>query len=142
MEMILHHSVTTWLLFFGYFMNFLAIGGLILLIHDVADVWIWLTRALVDTRFMPMAFIFYLILMIVFVYGRLYVYPFHLLYYAIWHNKENWHDIPGFYLIAVLVHFLLLLHVYWYIILIRLGWQYLTKGVMRDHAILEERRRR
>ena len=127
MELILHHSFTVALIFNGYFANLIPISAMISLIHDVTDVFVYATRVFVDTIYDKLAFFFYVSLMIVFAYSRLYVYPVYLLYHAMWYN-EHPEIVPGFRLMYFFLHSLLLLHVYWYGLMINLGANYIRKG--------------
>ena len=131
MELILHHFFTVALIFNGYFANLIPISCMISLIHDNSDVFVYATRVFVDTIYDKVTFFWYCGIMTSFTYARLYVYPFHLLYHAMWYN-ENPEFIPGFKLMYVFLHCLLGLHVYWYILMIKLGCTYLKKGATAD----------
>jgi ceramide synthetase len=139
MEMLLHHIATIVLLMCGYMMNFCPMSSLIMLIHDIADIWIYLVKSLIDTKHTNFAFLFWVILMVVFVYGRLYVFPFYLIWHSMWFNP-NPDNIPGFKLMYMLLHILLLLHMYWYFLLIKGGYTYITKGKATDFVKIEEKK--
>lgn len=132
MEMLLHHLMTVALIFNGYFLNLMPISAMVSLIHDISDVFIYLSRTFVDTRFDKVAFTFYIGIMVVFAYSRLYVYPMYLLYHSMWFNEEHKDDIPGFKLMFVFLHALLCLHVYWYTLMAQLGLKYIKKGKAED----------
>ena len=127
-ELILHHSITVSLIFNGYFANLIPISGMISIVHDVADVFVYLARTIIDTIYDKMAFFWYVSLMIVFAYGRLYVYPFYLIYYSMWYNEDHADDIPGFKLMYFFLHALLGLHIYWYYLMVHIGLGYVKKG--------------
>ena len=128
MELILHHTITVTLIFNGYFANLIPISGMISLIHDIADVFVYLARVFVDTIYDKLAFFWYISLMIVFAYGRLFVYPFYLIYHSMWYNEDHADDIPGFKLMYVFLHALLGLHIYWYFLMVNIGLNYVKKG--------------
>jgi hypothetical protein len=135
MEMLLHHVVTVLLISGSYLMNYCAIGSLVLLIHDLADIFIYGSRLWLDTKYVFMAFAAYLGLLVAFVFGRLIVFPFWLIWYAVWFNYDYYQEVPGFWLMSVMLHFLLILHVYWFTLLLRLGYNYITQGKATDmHA--------
>jgi hypothetical protein len=48
-EMLLHHLVTVFLIGFSYMFNFLKIGLIVMLVHDVSDIPGYLVRIFVDT---------------------------------------------------------------------------------------------
>lgn len=132
MEFLLHHLITILLIFTGYFLNFIPISGMISMIHDISDIFIYLSKTFVDTPFDKITLTFYACIMVSFAYTRLYVYPFHLLYNCLWFNTTTKDDIPGFYLMCVITHVLLLLHIYWYILLAKLGYDFATTGKAKD----------
>jgi hypothetical protein len=117
MEMLLHHVITVVLIMTGYLMNFQPMSSLILFVHDICDIFVYICRAFLDTKYIGIGFMFYIMLMTSFAYFRLYVYPFHLIWHSVWFNTTTYMHIPGFRLMGALVHFLLCLHVYWYVLL-------------------------
>jgi ceramide synthetase len=131
MEFLLHHIATIVLIMCGYMMNYCPMSSLIMIIHDVVDIWIYIVKALIDTRYTNFAFLFWVVLMFTFAYCRLYVFPFHLIWYSMWFNQKP-ENIPGFWLMYMLLHILLILHFYWYFLLIKGGYTYLTKGKATD----------
>lgn len=44
-EYVLHHSLSTFLIFFSYTMNMWMIGIFVLFVHDISDVFLALARA-------------------------------------------------------------------------------------------------
>ena len=132
-EYLLHHLITVVLIMCGYFLNFMPISGTISLVHDVADVFVYLARVFVDTIYDKISFVFYLGLMITFAYGRLYIYPFYLIYHTIWYNDATVaNQIPGWTMMAVITHLLWALHIYWYVLLANIGLKYVTGGSAQD----------
>jgi ceramide synthetase len=132
MEMLLHHVSTVLLLSGSYLMNYLPVAALILLIHDIADIFVYGARLFLDTKYVSVAFMSYLGLLTAFIYGRLIVFPFWLIWYAVWFNYDYYQEVPGFWLMAVMLHFLLLLHIYWFFLLLGLGYNYVFKGKATD----------
>jgi hypothetical protein len=135
LEMMLHHTTAVLLVLFSYFCNFVNIGALVLLVHDVADVAGYAVKMSVDTGYTIVTLSIYVTLLAVWGYTRLFVFPLDIIaaitearpacppeYYM----SYNWS-----YLHALLV-VLLFLHIYWYVLFIYMGYSYIVTGVTHD----------
>jgi len=131
-EFLLHHIITLLLIMCGHFLNFIPIAGMISLVHDAADVFVYLARVFVDTVYDKISLVFYVGLMIVFAYGRLYVFPVHLISNTIYFNDKTADAIPGFHFMGVILHLLLALHIYWYFLLANIGYKYAIGAGAQD----------
>ncbi|KAG7384404.1 Ceramide synthase 6 [Phytophthora boehmeriae] len=133
-EMLLHHLVTIILIGGSYLANYAAMGALVAFTHDIGDVTGYAIKSVVDTGNTPLIGFMYIVLLISWGYTRLYVYPFHLIYNAIFVIPEaNPHVVgifihPGNALLCMLV----VLHVYWYGLFLVMGFTLLRKGVAED----------
>merc|ERR1712113_127679 len=73
--------------------------------------------------------IFYFFLTVgAFLFNRLYIYPMHLLWHAIWFNYDYYQEIPGFTLLAIFLHLILCLHVYWLTLICKLAYRFAVTG--------------
>jgi TLC domain len=126
-EMVLHHSVSVFLIGYSYMTNGLAIGILVLFVHDPSDVFLDLGRFYNDlTLRKPFGIIFlFLTLISVWFFTRLYVFPSCIIFEAIdaLNAKAEmlgamWH--VYLYLIVLLIS-LLVLHIYWFIMLLKVA---------------------
>jgi TLC domain len=131
MEMLLHHSVTVMLLSLAYLMNYQPISLLILYSHDISDIFVCFSRVFVDTDFKPGVLFFYVSLMISWVYTRLYVFPFELIYISCYKNSMI-HEIYGIGILGAMVHILFILHVYWFCLLIKIGIKFIKTSKAVD----------
>lgn len=129
-EMLLHHSITVTLLSLAYLMNYWPISLLILLTHDISDVFVCFCRVFVDTDYKKTAFALYVCLMVSWVYTRLYVFPFQLLRvscYSSRNNPEVFNEIHGLGVLGTIAHILVFLHVYWFYLLLKMGRKFTKK---------------
>jgi TLC domain len=123
MEMLLHHSITVALLFLAYFMNYWPMSLLVLYTHDISDAFVCYTKVFIDTKMKLTTGIFSLCLIVSWAYTRLYVYPFKLMRYGVYENP--WiHEVYGIGIMGTMVHVLLVLHVYWFILLIKMALRF------------------
>ena len=130
-EMFLHHSITVFLLGLAYLMNYWPISLMILFTHDVSDAFVCFTRVFVDTNYSKIAFFFYVMLMVSWVYMRLIIYPFELLRVSCYQNQK-FEEMHGLGILGSMAHALVLLHVYWFILLIQMGLRYVKKNEAVD----------
>lgn len=83
-EYALHHGMALFLIFFSYITNYVNTGALVLLTHDISDVFLVLGRGYTDFSFKikRVVNLFYIATLSIWVYTRLYVFP----RYIIWTN--------------------------------------------------------
>jgi ceramide synthetase len=130
-EMLLHHLMTVALIGLAYFMNYVAISVIVLMVHDFSDVFGYIVRVFVDTNFKVVTLAAYLGLLISWLYLRLVVFPFDIIYYGLYLNLEIF-DLPGTILLAVMLHCLVVLHLYWYYLFIQMGLKFLKTKTTQD----------
>mmetsp|Transcript_6283 Transcript_6283/g.6169 ORF Transcript_6283/g.6169 Transcript_6283/m.6169 type:complete len:143 (-) Transcript_6283:18-446(-) len=128
MEMLLHHSMTVWLVTSAYMMNCVVVSHLVLYTHDLSDLFVCLTRTLMDTRHKYITFVSYIGIMITWAYMRLYIFPFDLMRVGSYYGNPVAHEVYGLGILSAMVHVLLVLHIYWYILLIKMGFKFIKSG--------------
>lgn len=133
-EMLLHHTVTCFLVSFSYLLNYQRIGSLVLLLHGCTDIFIYMSKFLVDIGNVYLITLSYLSLISSYGYFRIYVFPMYVM-------KSAWveslqvagveaHAAWGFLNFALCV--LLLLHMYWFSLIIKIGMNFRKTGEARD----------
>lgn len=87
-----------------------------------------------DTGNTPLIVVMYFVLLLSWGYTRLYVYPFHLMYNAIFVIPEANPYVVGIFLHPgnALLCMLLVLHVYWYVLFLVMGYTLICKGRAED----------
>ena len=133
-ELLLHLIVTNFLLFFSYFGNCIRIGSLVILAHSFSDVFVYFAKALVDTKLTGGA-LSYIPLLVVYVWCRIYLHSA-VIMRSIWLEAPqivrdqsalaNWNYFK--FLLAVL----LMLHMYWMFVILKIGLFLLSTGKSRD----------
>jgi ceramide synthetase len=137
MELLLHHFITLSLIFSAYLLNFLPIAGLISFSHDIPDFFLYFSRVFVDTKHKFMAISMFACLLISYLWGKLTVYPLWLIWHFIWYNNECPDKVPGFTLIGAMLHVLLILHWYWYLIFLEIARKLMVKGEITDRKCID-----
>ncbi|KAG6623474.1 LAG1 longevity assurance [Phytophthora cinnamomi] len=135
-EMLLHHLVTIILIGGSYLANYCAMGALVTFTHDIGDVTGCKKTpiSVVDTGNTPLIVAMYVVLLVSWGYTRLYVYPFHLIYNAIFVIPEANPHVVGIFLHPgnALLCMLVVLHVYWYGLFLVMGYTLIRKGLAED----------
>jgi len=132
MEMFLHHVVTIFLIFFSYMSGYLRIGSLVFFLHDVTDVASYLMKTAVDTQSSLFNKFAFSNLLISWGYGRLFVFPYFLMYETFFSPRYTMMKVNGYYFFNSMLVILYCLHVYWYSLFLRMGFAYATRGVIKD----------
>jgi len=136
-EMLLHHLVTVFLIGFSYMFNWLKVGLLVMLVHDVSDIPGYLVRIFVDTKYLVCTLISYALLLVGWGYLRLYVFPM-VIIRSIFVDAANFNErsdrrsIPAVTIFLVMLSVLTVLHYYWYALFIRMGMMAASSGKAED----------
>jgi len=130
-DMLLHHFMTVALVGLAYFMNYLAISVLVLLVHDISDVFGYLVRIFIDTEYKNLTVLSYAGLLVSWLYFRLIVLPFEIMRFGIYLNPII-QDLNGYLLLGVMLHCLIILHVYWYYLFIQMGIKFMKSKTAED----------
>ncbi|XP_065195104.1 ceramide synthase 6-like [Sycon ciliatum] len=138
-EMLIHHIATLALITFSFICKHIAIGSLIMFVHDIADPWLELAKALGYTRVKARSDggrtwaqiaveVCFVIFAISFWITRLYVYP-RFLIYSVWVESEQamgpW---PFKYAFLALLITLFFLHIFWSYMIIQVVTRAFREG--------------
>jgi very-long-chain ceramide synthase / ultra-long-chain ceramide synthase len=125
-----HNLAACYLFGFSYISN-LQIGVVIVFIHDIADIWVTLTRAFAESEYKKCTVASFLIMMVVWCYARIYllgeciyVATFKMEVYVV---SPYVQPIFGFLLTC-----LLLLDIYWFIVFVKIIKLFFEKGICED----------
>ena len=128
----LHHIITVGLIVFSFFNNYVRIGSLVLLIHDVSDIFGALTKVTMHCKYEIITIFNYIGMLSLWIYFRLYVYPFKVIRSALKQVPYPHHEKNIF--LILLMSSLVVLHVYWFITFVILFINYaLTSEVVNGH---------
>jgi acyl-CoA-dependent ceramide synthase len=129
-EMTLHHAVTVYLFGFSYIGN-LMIGGPVTFLHNWADVTISWTRMWGETRFYKTLGVYSFILAQgVWAYTRLYVFAQLILSFQSFEVFMFSQYIQGTF--VLLLSCLYILHVYWFLLMLRMTYRSLIGSQYED----------
>uniref|UniRef100_A0A1I8HVA4 Homeobox domain-containing protein n=1 Tax=Macrostomum lignano TaxID=282301 RepID=A0A1I8HVA4_9PLAT len=127
-EMLIHHVVTVCLMSFSWCLNYVRIGALVVLIHDVVDPFMHLTKCLTyassNTRLRDMMFVVFMVCWIV---TRLTIYPFWVVYSAMFHSWAIIGPFRSWYMFNGCLLVLQVLHVIWFYFILRIALSVVTQ---------------
>lgn len=150
-EMATHHIATILLLSMSFTINFVRIGTLILFIHDSADVFLEMGKLFRYASWDTAVTIDFCVFMIVWVGTRLIYFPFKIVLCMLfdappliqqsyrWENLLQRPIVPRVFM--VMLCFLLILHLFWTYLLIKIAVKSIKSGVddiREDDAEIEE----
>ena len=140
-KMMLHHVSAGLLCLFSFVMGYENIGALVMFLHDISDVPLSCLRLANALRLPSFIYASYFVTLVSWVYWRLYYFSFFVIYSVIVHSKSNiyvtdcqvgscsWSESPerGPYVFFLVV--LLLLHLLWFVELLKKGYRELGPSV-------------
>lgn len=136
-EMIVHHVVTIVLVVSSYFvLNVQRFGVLVFWTHDVCDVFVCLTRILLELDCIVATAASYIALMSTWVFYRLYVFSCVLapqIFYV--GPKRGWfriNEFPGWPFMCVMLAVLIVMHFIWFKELLAMAGTYFKTGTAAD----------
>ncbi|XP_027699874.1 ceramide synthase 4-like isoform X1 [Vombatus ursinus] len=132
-EQIIHHLVAITLLYFSYSANFLRIGALVMLLHDVSDVLLEAGKMFNYAKWKYSCDITFLIFALVFFVSRLIFFPTKVIYTTYHHSQSYFQIYFGFYFFNGLLMILQILHIFWFSLISRMLFKFiLARGVQND----------
>lgn len=122
-EMFLHHSLAVFLIFFSFATNNIAVGIMVLFVHDPCDVFFYCNRILSDLKYkvLPLKAICYLVFLYCWCFFRLYAFPICIIATAFEYVPKTGFIYQPSMFMSLMLSALVLLHLYWFIFIIRAG---------------------
>ncbi|XP_072457062.1 ceramide synthase 4-like isoform X1 [Notamacropus eugenii] len=132
MGQVIHHFVTITLIFFAYSANFVNVGALVLLLHDVSDVFLEAYKMLSYAQWKLAREATFIIFTLVFLSTRLILFPNKVLYttYYVVRSKDKFFF--GYYFAITLLMVLQCLNVFWSFLILRMFYKFLSEGQAKN----------
>jgi len=128
--MMFHHLVTFYLITFSFLTNQI-IGGVIAYLHDIADIFVCLTRISAETKHDNATVVFMILTIISWFHTRLYVFS-QCIYVVIWKLQVDFVSPYVKPIFGFLLFCLLILHIYWFALMIKIVVVNLGTGNRED----------
>lgn len=131
-EMFLHHVVTLLLYGFSYLTNMTAAGAVIMYLHDWADIFAALVRCFAETTFVAISLISVTGTTLAWFYTRLIIFPQIIYASCFKYDIYQGRDFTGDKYFGILLSILYILHIHWFIIILKSINRYVVKGKADD----------
>lgn len=120
-EYILHHFVTLVLISFAYCFNYYAIGAITMLAHDFSDIFVSICKLCIDVTRPSTTWLSYLLMVVTWVYFRLWFFPKHIIYEYYLQTNESTHYIISTILTITICFLMILevLHLWWFVFMMQ-----------------------
>lgn len=128
LEMLVHHCCAILCMISSFAFQQVRIGSLILFVHDIGDVFGYAIKCSVDTAYKKMTYCLYALLLVAWGVTRLYIYPTVIIRSAMNDTEQTMQVRCTVAMLWVLQG----LHVYWYTLFLKMGYQAATKGKTED----------
>ncbi|XP_026870935.2 ceramide synthase 2 [Electrophorus electricus] len=137
-EQFVHHWATLILLSFSWCANYIRIGTLIMLVHDAADIFLESGKIFNYARWENTCNGIFILFTIVFMVTRLVIFPFWLIHCTWVYPLEQFEPFFGYYFFNALLMLLLVLHIFWASLIIRMVKKLLFGEMKGDERSDEE----
>ena len=136
-EMALHHIVALYLFGGLYLFNVWEAGAVAAFLHDIADIFISFSKSWAETEYGNVTGVFFVTAMVVWFYTRIYCLP--QLMYSV--ATEEF-PIGNYckYIFLYLLCCMLLLHVYWFCMFIKILMKFIKAGEAEDTISATEKK--
>lgn len=139
-QMLLHHVATLILIWMSYAHRIVRVGVLIFLVHDLSDVVGCLVKCANYVKWTKTSLALYFSLLIIWFYTRLWLFPRYVIYDVLFEALRLFdpdlilNNKYKIWTLQILLVMLLMLHMFWYYLFLRVGWTFLTKGEQHDFS--------
>ncbi len=143
-EMMAHHLVTNALIFFSSYYRLTRVGSMVFLVHDLSDVPVDMSKLANFVKWKITTIVCFVGMVVMWMITRLYIFPFVICRAVLLESYEylvgNGGSLdPAMYNAYYLFFYallcsLVLLHVTWFLILLRIGWTLVSTGERHDYT--------
>ncbi|XP_030621502.1 ceramide synthase 2 isoform X2 [Chanos chanos] len=131
-EQIVHHLTTLALLAFSWCANYIRVGCLVMLVHDASDVFLESAKLFNYAKWEKTCNTIFVMFAIVFMVTRLIIFPFWIIHCTWVYPLDYTPPFFGYYLFNVMLVILLLLHIFWAYLILRMLKKFLFGSLTKD----------
>jgi len=129
-QMFVHHIATICLMTFSWVCNLHRIGTLVLLIHDCADIFLEAAKMAKYANYQKVCDALFVIFTLLWITTRLGVYTMWIIYSTSIEAPNIVEMFPAYYIFNSLLVLLLVLHLFWTYVILKMAYQSLVAGQM------------
>jgi len=129
-QMFIHHIATIALMSFSWICNLTRIGSLVLLVHDCADIFLEAAKMTKYAGYQKVCDVIFAIFTVVWIVTRLGIFPGWIIYNTSIEAPQILPMFPAYYIFNGLLLLLLVLHVFWTYLILKIAYKALNAGQM------------
>ena len=129
-EMLIHHLVTIFIILLSWYAKFIYIGIVVMFLHNISDISTYAIKVLIDTDCNNLTIILFIAVLLTWGWTRLYVLP--NIIRQIYINVPSLIGRSNTNIFIVLLGTLFCLHIYWYGLVLNMGYVKLKKNIIED----------
>ncbi|XP_058608360.1 ceramide synthase 2 isoform X2 [Onychostoma macrolepis] len=137
-EQLVHHWATLTLLSFSWCANYIRIGTLVMLVHDASDVLLESAKMFNYAGWETTCNSIFVVFALVFMVTRLIIFPFWLIHCTWVYPLDQFEPFFGYYFFNVMLVVLLILHVFWASLILRMVKKFIFGKLKGDERSDEE----
>ncbi|XP_020833830.1 ceramide synthase 4-like [Phascolarctos cinereus] len=127
-QQIIHHFSAIILIYFSYCANYIRIGTLVMLLHDVSDIFLEAGKMANYAQWKNSSTIIFVIFTVIFLISRLILFPYKILYTTYYSSMENHKPFFGYYFSNALLMILQALNVFWSFLILHVCYRFVIMG--------------
>lgn len=131
-EQIIHHMATLTLLSFSWCANYIRVGTLVMLVHDASDVLLESAKLFNYAKWEKTCNSLFVVFATVFMVTRLVIFPFWIIHCTWVYPLDHYPAFFGYYFFNVMLVVLLMLHIFWAYLILRMVKKFLFGSLTKD----------
>ncbi|XP_041917024.1 ceramide synthase 2 isoform X2 [Alosa sapidissima] len=131
-EQIIHHLATLILLSFSWCANYIRVGTLVMIVHDTSDVLLESAKCFNYAKWEKTCNSLFVVFAIVFMITRLIIFPFWVIHCTWVYPLDHYPPFFGYYFFNAMLVVLLLLHIFWAYLILRMVKKFLFGNLTKD----------
>jgi len=141
-ETVIHHMTTILLIVFSWVTNFVRVGTLVLLVHDISDNFLEGAKLAKYMRYQKLCDTLFVLFTLSWFFARILILPLWVIRSTMFEGHYILEKIPAYYVFNVLLIILFILNVMWFYTICRVAYYSIAKGEVerdeRSESELEE----
>ncbi|KAM6464521.1 ceramide synthase 4-like [Liasis olivaceus] len=133
-EQIVHHAATVFLISFSYCANYIRIGSVVMILHDVPAFLMLFAKMFNYLKWQKTSYALFFIFTAVYLFASLVIFPCKILYNTYYYSMELTQPFFAYYFFNALLIILQLLDLFWLSFIIRMIYRFLIDGKLEKDA--------
>ncbi|KAM6464527.1 ceramide synthase 4-like isoform 1-T1 [Liasis olivaceus] len=132
-EQIVHHAASLFLIGFSYCANYIRIGSVVMILHDIPDSLLHFAKMFNYLKWQKTSYALFFIFTAVYLFASLVIFPCKIFYNTYYYPMELTQPFFGYYFFNAILIVLYLLDLFWLSLVIRMVYRFLIHGTVRTH---------